>query len=165
MSDETRQINELVRLSDNVFQGPAAFSLMANLKNVRDEDWNTAPPGGNRTIADILGHVGAAKWLYQDHAFGPGTLKLDPPPLDDSGKVISPPREEMLNWLKEAHQAWIAGLNALANDSELDRDRTVFWGGTLPTRVIVHIVIAHDTYHAGEINHIRALLQKNDHWD
>jgi hypothetical protein len=70
----------------------------------------------------------------------------------------------LLALLKEAHQAWITSLGALSNDSELDRDRPVFWGETLPTRNIVQIVIAHDTYHAGEINHIRALLQKNDHW-
>ncbi len=160
MSTQNQAITTLVRLSDNVFQGAEAYSLMANLKNLRDEDWDTVPPGGERSIADILGHVGSAKWMYQDHAFGPGTMRLDQPPLIPRNR----PREDLLALLKEAHQAWITSLGALSNDSELDRDRSVFWGGTLPTRNIVQIVIAHDTYHTGEINHIRALLQKNDHW-
>ena len=156
MTANNQAITTLVQLSDSVFQGAAAYSLMANLKNLRDEDWDTIPPGGERSIAAILGHVGSAKWMYQDHAFGPGTMQLDDFPPN--------PREDLLALLKEAHQAWTTSLGALANDSELDRARPVFWGEMLPTRTIVQIVIAHDVYHAGEINHIRALLQKNDHW-
>lgn len=38
------------------------------------------------------------------------------------------------------------------------------WGGELPTRRIIEIMIAHDFYHAGEINHLRALLQDDDRW-
>lgn len=161
MNTNNQVITALVQLSENVFQGAGAYSLMANLNNLRDEDWNTAPPGGERPIVDIVEHVGWAKWMYQDYAFGPGTLRQPPPP---SGNVQPRPREELLAWLKEGHRAWIAGLSALSSDSELDRERPVFWGELLPTRNIVQIVIAHDTYHAGEINHIRALLQKNDHW-
>jgi len=38
------------------------------------------------------------------------------------------------------------------------------WGERLPTRVIMRMMIAHDLYHAGEINHLRALLQSTDRW-
>jgi hypothetical protein len=55
-------------------------------------------------------------------------------------------------------------VRALAHDAELDRDGLLFWGGRLPTHTITRILIAHDLYHAGEINHIRALLQKSDRW-
>lgn len=161
MNTSNKAVTTLVQLSENVFKGVEAYSLMANLSNLRDEDWNTAPPGGERSIADILEHVGSAKWMYQDYAFGSGKLSDAVPP---SGNAHSNPQEALLDWVKEGHHLWIAGLSALSNDSELERERPVFWGELLPTRNIVQIVIAHDTYHAGEINHIRALLQKNDHW-
>ena len=57
-----------------------------------------------------------------------------------------------------------AGERALADDAELDRERLTNWGDLLPTRKILRILIAHDLYHAGEINHIRALLQGTDRW-
>ena len=31
-------------------------------------------------------------------------------------------------------------------------------------RKILDVMIAHDFYHAGEINHIRATLQRRDRW-
>lgn len=154
----------LVSFSDNAFDGDSAYALMANLDNLRDEDWETVPPGGARSIADILEHVGWAKWMYQDYAFGPGTKQGDQPPLIPADGARTRPRAELLAWLQEAHRRWIASLRALPTDAELDRERTVFWGGTLPTLHIIRIVIAHDVYHAGEINHIRALLQGNDQW-
>lgn len=160
MSTQNQAIATLIWLSENVFQGDSAYSLMANLSNLRDEDWNTIPAGGGRSIADILEHVGWAKRMYQDYAFGPGTIRSDQPLLSSRTR----PRAELLAWLKEAHHTWITSVSALPNDEELDRDRPVVWGGTLPTRNIIRIVIAHDVYHAGEINHIRALLQGNDHW-
>jgi len=33
----------------------------------------------------------------------------------------------------------------------------------LPLRAIIQIAIAHDLYHAGEINHLRAVLQGTDY--
>jgi uncharacterized damage-inducible protein DinB len=154
----------LIDLSENAFGGDSAYALMANLSNLRDEDWDTIPPGGGRSIADILEHVGWAKWMYQDYAFGSGTMQGDQPPLIPAHGARTRPRPELLAWLNEAHRCWIASVSALPHDAELDRDRPVAWGGTLPTRNIIRIVIAHDVYHAGEINHIRALLQGNDHW-
>jgi len=34
----------------------------------------------------------------------------------------------------------------------------------LSTQTIIRIMIGHDFYHAGEINHLRALLQGTDRW-
>lgn len=157
-------ITTLVWLSENAFEGDSAYSLMANLTTLRDEDWDTVPPGGGRSIADILEHVGWAKWLYQDYAFGLGTMRKDQPPLIPAGSARTHPHAELLAWLKEAHRCWITSVGTLSNDAELDGARPVAWGGTLPTRDIIRIVIAHDVYHAGEINHLRALLQGNDNW-
>jgi hypothetical protein len=34
----------------------------------------------------------------------------------------------------------------------------------METRQLIEVIIAHDFYHAGEINHIRATLQQRDRW-
>jgi hypothetical protein len=38
------------------------------------------------------------------------------------------------------------------------------WDELKETRWIITMIIQHDLYHAGEINHIRALHQHNDLW-
>jgi hypothetical protein len=55
--------------------------------------------------------------------------------------------------LNEGHSLWLRSIQSLSDDSELDRDRLTNWGERLPTRIIIWNLIAHDLYHAGEINH------------
>jgi hypothetical protein len=153
----------LVWLIHDAFEGDPEHSLMSNLRDLRDEDWSFVPPGGRRSIADILEHVGWCKWMYEDYAFGAASLQGDQPPLV-SPEGARRSREELLAWLAEGHRRWIASVRALADDSELDRERLSNWGERLPTRVLIRIMIAHDLYHAGEINHVRALLQGRDQW-
>jgi len=157
-------IDSLAWLIEEAFEGDPSHSLLANLKDLREEDWNTTSPGSNRSIADILEHVGWSKWMYEDYAFGPGSMRGDQPPLIPAGGARSRPRDELLAWLTEGHQRWLASVRTLSDDSELDNDRLTNWGEQLPTRDIIRIMIAHDFYHAGEINHIRALLQGTDRW-
>jgi len=59
----------------------------------------------------------------------------------------------------------MASIRALQEDGELDHPRLTNWGELLPTMIIIQIMIGHDYYHAGEINHLRSLLQVNDHWE
>lgn len=80
----------------------------------------------------------------------------DQPPLVPTAGASSRPRQELLEWLAEGHRRWLASVRALTDDSELDRPRLTNWHEHLPTRTIIRIMIAHDFYHAGEINHIRA---------
>ena len=74
------------------------------------------------------------------------------------------PIDELRAWLLEGHSRWINSVRAMADDGELERDRLTNWGEWLPTRTIIRIMIAHDFYHAGEINHLRALIQQTDRW-
>jgi uncharacterized damage-inducible protein DinB len=157
-------IDTLAWLIEDAFEGDAAQSLLANLRDLRDEDWTALPPGGGRTIADILEHVAWAKWMYEDYAFGPATMRGDKPPLVPTHGARSRPRDELLAWLIDGHRRWLASVRALSDDAELDRERLTNWGERLPTRKIIRIMIAEDLYHAGEINHLRALLQGNDRW-
>lgn len=40
---------------------------LAKKRSLWIEGW---PPGGGRSIADILEHVAWSKWMYEDYAFG-----------------------------------------------------------------------------------------------
>jgi uncharacterized damage-inducible protein DinB len=159
MSVQNQAVTTLACLSDNAFDGRMLFSLLANLKNLRDEDWETIPPGGERSIVDIVDHTGSAKWMYYNHAFGSGTTSPEESFIAEQKRSHA----EVIGWLQEGHRCWIAAMSALTDD-QLDGERLLPWGETMPLRTIIQIVIAHDTYHAGEINHLRALLQGNDHW-
>ena len=157
-------IDTLAWLIEDAFAGDPDHSLLANLRDLRDEEWTELPPGGGRSIADILEHVAWAKWMYEDYAFGSASLRGDQPPLVPDAGARSRPHDELLAWLSNGHRRWLASVRALAGDAELDRDRLTNWGEHLPTRTIIRIMIAHDLYHAGEINHLRALLHGTDRW-
>ena len=144
------------------FDGDPSHSLLANLRNLREEDWTAMPRETGRSIVDILEHVGWSKWMYENYAFGSASLRGDQPPIIPGNGASSRPHEEMLAWLKEGQAHWLNSVRSLSDDSELDRERLTNWGDKLPTRTILRIMIAHDFYHAGEINHIRALLHGTD---
>ena len=157
-------IATLAWLIEDAFEGDPSHSLLANIHNLPDEDWTALPPGGGRSIADILEHVAWSKWMYEDYAFGSASMRGDQPPLIPAAGARSRPRDELLAWLTDGHRRWLASVRALSDDAELDRDRRTNWGERLPTRVLIRLMIAHDLYHAGEINHLRALLHGTDRW-
>jgi uncharacterized damage-inducible protein DinB len=169
MSDPDQRSHKVIDmfcwLIENAFSSDDSQSLLANLKDLRQDDWQALPPGGSRTIADILEHVGWCKWMYEDYAFGNAELKGDQPPLVPDGGARSRPHNELLSWLKQGQAKWLASVRNLSDDRELERMRLTNWGEYLPTRNIIQTMIAHDYYHAGEINHLRALLQGNDRWE
>jgi len=162
--DSHTAIDTLAWLVEDAFGGDPAHSLLANLHELQAEEWVAVPAGGNRSIADILEHVGWSKWMYEDYAFGSASLRGNQPPMIPANGARSRPNEELLEWLKEGHRRWLTSVRALPNDAELERNRLTNWGEWLSTRVIIRIMIAHDLYHAGEINHIRAILQGTDRW-
>ena len=157
-------IDTFAWLIEQAFEGDPSHSLLANLRDVQRPDWTVTPVGSHRSIADILEHVGWSKWMYEDYAFGTASMRGDQPPLVPLDGMRARPPEELLAWLTEGHQRWLASVRALADDVELEKSRPTNWGERLPTRDIIRIMIAHDFYHAGEINHIRALLQGTDRW-
>jgi hypothetical protein len=56
-----------------------------------------------------------------------------------------------------------ASVEALT-DEQLDEPRMTNWGEEMLARWVVQVMVEHDLYHAGEINHIRSLSQRTDHW-
>jgi hypothetical protein len=71
---------------------------------------------------------------------------------------------EITAWLDGAHRVLKEHVAALPDDAELDRLRPTNWGEARPTRWIIGAMITHDAYHAGEINHLRSLLDGDDRW-
>ena len=93
-----------------------------------------------------------------------GTLAV----RDARGRALAPsggsPDEIVIAWLAAVHARFVDHVAALDDDAELDRPRPTNWGELRPTRWIVAAMITHDAYHAGEINHLRSLLDGDDRW-
>jgi uncharacterized damage-inducible protein DinB len=122
-----------------------------------------APPGVERTIAWMVIHLGTCKIMYDDYAFGEGTLFWDQPAVQPWPEDKAP-MVETLAWLRSAHDRLRSHVAALT-DSELDRPRKTNWGEERSTRWIIAAMIGHDFYHAGEINHLRSILGGDDRWN
>jgi hypothetical protein len=142
--------------------------LFANLKDLRDDDWVWVPPGGARSIRAIVGHVASCKIMYDNHAFGDASMTWMDPRF---GEAQSPAAgsefsaEKLVDWLRESQLTVVKSIDALDDDAELMNERRVNWGGVRRTRWIITRLIHHDGFHAGEINHLRALHQRNDRWE
>lgn len=152
-------VSQLLYLLDEAFQGPKWHSLLGNLGSVTPDDWLWVPAGGQRSIRDIVQHVGGCKFMYHNHAFGDAKLTWDAP-LVDGGEALSS-MSAATEWLREGQERLRQSLAGL-DDTELLRPRMTNWGELKETRWIFAVMIQHDLYHAGEINHIRALHQQND---
>ena len=158
----TPRIDELLLLMERAF-GESEHSLLKNLVSVRDESWERAPEGGERSIREIIWHVGMFKFMYANHGFDTGDLDYGEPPATPApGRLASV--EAAMEYLREGHEYLTGLIRELGDDSELDALRKAHWGGLVPTRHIIVTMIEHDVYHAGEVNRTRALLQDDDGW-
>ncbi len=155
-------------LIDEAFRGRGieesneSQALMTNLATVPETAWRAVLPGADRTIEKIVLHVGSCKVMYDDYAFGPGTLfwtdrEVEPWPAGTA------PMPETIEWLGNVHERLVAHIATLSDD-DLAGMRLTNWGERRETRWIVSTMAQHDLYHAGEINHIRSLLSGDDRW-
>jgi hypothetical protein len=87
-------IDAYLHLLDEAFRGAGieksdeSQALLTNLRSVPDVAWRALPPGAARSIQSIAVHVGACKIMYEDYAFGGGTLRFADTGLivDDDGE-------------------------------------------------------------------------------
>jgi hypothetical protein len=162
-------IEALLYLLDEAFRGRGieesdeSQALLPNLATVPDDVWCAVPDGGARSIEAIVVHVGACKIMYDDYAFGDGTLQWATPEVEPWPEGTAP-RGEAVPWLEAAHGRLVDHVSALADDAELDRPRPANWGEERPTRWLIAAMITRDAYHAGEVNHLRSLLHGDDRW-
>lgn len=138
-------------------------SFLLNLRSLRPDDWLWLPPGGGRTILDIVRHVGECKYVYDNHAFGDGSMRWDRPDTVPTVTGDAAP-DEIIAWLRAGQRRLRTSVDALASDEELLRPRRANWGESYETRWLVNVMVQHDLYHGGEINHIRALHHGDDRW-
>jgi hypothetical protein len=161
-------IESLLQVMELAFGEPGveadeSQALLQNLISVPEELWRALAPGAARSIESIVLHVGSCKVMYADYAFHDGTL-------DWSDAEVQPwpegeaPMTDAIRWLIDVQAAFVSDVTALADDEELDRPRRTNWGEEWRTRSIIGAMITHDAYHAGEINHIRSLLDGDDRW-
>ena len=155
-------IEQLLYAMDAAFDGDPwqQQSLLKNLSSVRDEDWLWVPDGCVRSIFDIVEHLGN-KYTYDNHAFGDGSMRWDVPGSIPTIQKNTR-RADVIAYLREGHRRWRANIEALADDEELMRPRKAPWGMETATRWLINVMIQHDLYHAGEINYLRTLRQRND---
>src|SRR5215216_311811 len=113
-SNSRPAIDSLAWLIEEAFEGDPSHSLLANLNDLREEDWTATPPGSNRSITNILEHVGWSKWMYEDYAFGPASMRGDQPPLVPAAGTSARPQQELLEWLTEGHERWLMSVRGLS---------------------------------------------------
>jgi uncharacterized damage-inducible protein DinB len=159
-------VDQLLSMLDQSFErapdaGPTDgwHSLMANLESVRDEDWKWLPADGKRTICHLAIHCGFAMRMYADRGFGGATLEMGDAVFPQTDGT--PTKAAVLPWLREANQMLRDGLDGCVDDS-LGDVRVTHWGERKTRRWFIVTMIEHNIYHAGEINHIRALAQRDD---
>lgn len=156
-------VDQLLYLMDEAFDSSDhEHSLMANLRSVAQDDWAWLPENAERSIAAIAGHVGACKLMYDDYAFGEGTLQWDDRRVSGRQKT-TPDMTRVLRWIESAHETLRWHVSHLG-DADLMRPAMTNWGEEKPLRWIISVMIQHDLYHAGEINRMRAIRQGNDRW-
>lgn len=154
-----RQFDHALEETESEFGSDQWHSIIENLSTVRAEEWDIAPPGGVRTIRELVKHIGGCYLMYDNHGFGDRTMRWEDDSVD--GLVPEGSPAEMIAWLRAAHGRFRSGLVQLT-DGQLGEPTTGHWGGQIETRRLVELMLQHGIYHAGEINYIRALLQGND---
>ncbi len=138
-------------------------SLLENLKNVTQGEWETLPQGAERSVRDIVQHVGMFKFMYANHGFHDASMDYgDDPATPPADRLAT--KEAAIEWLQEGQTYLRSAIDTLPDDSELDADRKAHWGGMVPTILLIDIMHEHDAYHAGEINRTRGILQGSDGW-
>jgi hypothetical protein len=161
-------VQELVYILENAFAAKGieetgeSQSILGNLATVPRDLWRAVPPGGQRTIASIVLHVGACLVMYDEYAFGEGRMTWDDPDLIPWSRDEAP-MDEAIEWMSAAHGRFVDHVSGLTED-DLGEARAANWGEAVPTRWLISAIATHSAYHAGEINHIRSLLQGEDGW-
>ena len=101
-------IETLLALMDEAFDGGGieasneSQALLTNLATVSDDQWRARPEGVTRTIEAIALHVGACKVMYDDYAFGAGTLQFGTPAVEPWSAEGPAPMEDVRAWLRAA---------------------------------------------------------------
>lgn len=119
----------------------------------------------------MTAHIGGAAYLYHGRAFGnpvttwnvpAGNLGHGIEDLQSAGRLENEPSmADVIAWVAERARIFRDAV-AEIDDAVLGDLRPSHIGDPKPIRWFVGVMIQHYSYHAGEINHIRALHQGDD---
>ena len=84
---ERAAVKQLLCLIDHAFEGADEECLLANLRPVGEADFAVVPPSGSRSIRQIVGHIGACKYMYANYAFEDRSMTWEDP-VGDLGVSI-----------------------------------------------------------------------------
>ncbi|MEX2235983.1 MAG: DinB family protein [Dehalococcoidia bacterium] len=163
---ENPMVELLLYQMDQAYADDEEHALLLNLRSVAPTEWRWKPEGSKRSIQQIVAHVAACKYMYENATFGDGSMSWNRPPVNTFPQEADPEvsADDVMAWLDEAQQRLRASVSALRDD-QLSEQRPLNWGGSGAIRWIVNAMIQHDLYHAGEINHLRGLREGNDGWE
>lgn len=164
---ENPLVHQLVGLLDNIleeseadFGGQHWHSLVWNLHNVSTEELDATRVRGDRTIRDIVKHIGMCFLMYEDSVFGTGTRNWGE--LEFNGVVPDGDTEQLIGWLRQTHEKF---RNTVAELTDAQLTELSSWGAPWTNLRIIEVMTQHPLYHIGEINYARALLQGNNDWN
>lgn len=137
----------------------AHSELVQALEGVTEgQSWAVLPQGGtdylhsDGSIHGIALHVATAKFIYASVAFRESEIRWRD--CADQVERFEPSWPAALGYLNESQRYWLDSWGALKDD-ELDRDVPHFSGKMWPAWKIIHYMIHHDSYHAGQIAVLR----------
>lgn len=120
-------IDALLYLMDEAFRGPGIEdSTRARRSSRISHPWprqrGALPSGGARSIENIALHIGACKVMYDDYAFGSGTMFWDQEAVQPWPEGEAP-MAEAVRWLEAGYARLAEHVAALADDAELAHAR------------------------------------------
>jgi len=117
-------VEQLLYLMDEAFDAKEQeHSLLTNLRSVPDDGWLWVPSGGARSIFDIVRHVGECKYVYDNHAFGDGSMRWDRPATVPT-VVREAPMAAVVEWLREGEHRWRESISELEDDGRATKTTT-----------------------------------------
>lgn len=120
--------------------------------------WARLPAAGDEylhtdgSIQGIVLHAATSKVMYASQAFR--DLEIRWRDLADRLAGFEPNWAAALDYLDEAQDYWLGAWGHLTDD-DLDREVLHFSGRLWPAWKIIATVVAHDSYHAGQVAMLR----------
>ncbi|MEJ7839971.1 MAG: DinB family protein, partial [Thermomicrobiales bacterium] len=140
MTESRQEVSLLVGILDRSFEeDPIEFeerrwhALLSNLESVRPEDWDALPPGAERSIRQLVHHVGRCYVIYENHCFGDVTSTWQSAGV---GLIVDGSPEQTIEWLRTTFRTF---RNSVANltDQHLHELTNGGWCDAVPRRDIV----------------------------
>jgi len=151
------RLDLLGQLLDSALRGRTPHSLLANLSDVTDAEWDERPAGGDRSIGEIVEHCVIAAELWGDTLLA-GNQRTYDALLAERRRAGGVDPAGLQEALMAAHDRFFASMRSL-DDAQLGDARRTHYGTATTVQRSIVVLIEHAHFHAGEIGVLRGLLQ------